>query len=212
MRGGNASVALFQRNVNGFISTLTSDVPDGEFGTLRLTRPFNSGRGRIRGFEAGFRTFLRASFLSDFLDNFGVLANYTYIDATNELPALAAGDQPGRQAFTNVSKHIANAAVFYENKVMSLRAAYNYRSSFVSEYSSTNADPVFRPLVEDGRGSLDVNATLSPVENITLYASATNILGEAAQNRRAFNDAGDSFPFQTRFLESVYRLGVRFRF
>src|SRR3546814_19183536 len=68
------------------------------------------------------------------------------------------------------------------------------------------------PVVEDGRGSLDFNATLDPTENVTIAFSATNLLGAAATNPRQYDAHGNTYPWQTRFLETIYRVGVRFRF
>jgi iron complex outermembrane recepter protein len=68
------------------------------------------------------------------------------------------------------------------------------------------------PVLEDGRGTLDLSTTLNPVENVTLSFKIANLLGQAATNQRAFNAQGQSYRWQTRFLETVYRLGLRFRF
>src|SRR3546814_19853924 len=71
---------------------------------------------RSRGIEAAFRTFLRFPQLPEWLQNFGVLANYTYIDHGTELPEALAETLPGQQRIAGVSNHIANASVFYENQ------------------------------------------------------------------------------------------------
>jgi len=205
--------------VTGFISDFTTDIEDAEFGRLRVTRPFNGGQGKLRGIEAAFRTFLRFPQLPEWLQNFGVLANYTYIDHESELPESLAATLPGPQRIAGVSNHIANASVFYENQSFSARLSYNYRSDFVVEYNRVN-DPTLGatvlgptlPVVEDGRGSLDFNATLDPTENVTISFSATNLLGAAATNHRQYDADGNTYPWQTRFLETIYRVGVRFRF
>lgn len=216
-RSGSITIGAFHRDVTGFISNFQSDVPDAEFGRLRVTRPFNGGDGRLRGIEAGFRTFLRAPWLPEWMRDFGVLANYTYIDHASELPQELAQTRPGMQPIQNVSNHLANGSIFYENRWFSTRLSYNYRSSFVT-YNRVNDNtlsPVALgptlPVTEDGRGTLDFNSTLSPTENITISFSIANLLGTAATNSRQFNAQGDAYPWQTRFLESVYRLGVRFR-
>jgi len=222
-RSGSITVGAFHRDVTGFISNFTSDVPDAQYGTLRITRPLNGGEGQLRGIEAGFRTFLRAPWLPDWTRDFGVLANYTYIDHASELPQDLATSLPGRQRIAGVSSHLANASVFYENKWFSTRVSYNYRSEYVVSYGRVS-DPALRdpvtnaillgpalPVIEDGRGTLDVNGTLNPTENITISFSIANLLGTAATNSRQFNAQGQIYPWQTRFLESVYRLGVRFR-
>ncbi|AQR73422.1 hypothetical protein BXU08_07005 [Sphingomonas sp. LM7] len=218
-RSGSITLGAFNRDVIGFINTTLTQVEDPEFGRLNITRPENGGKGRIRGIEAGFRTFLRAPWLPSWTRDFGVLANYTYIDHESELPPTQAVTLPGMQPIAGVSKHLVNLSAFYENRFFSARVAYNHRSSFTSVYSQV-ADPALPtgapiptlPVTEDGRGVLDLSSTLTPVENVTLSFGISNVLGTAATNARQFNAAGDTYPWQTRFLETVYRLGVRFRF
>src|SRR3546814_9625448 len=64
---------------------------------------------RSRGIEAAFRTFLRFPQLPEWLQNFGVLANYTYIDHGTELPEALAETLPGQQRIAGVSNHIARS-------------------------------------------------------------------------------------------------------
>jgi TonB-dependent receptor len=215
-RDGSITVGAFYRDLTGFINTTTTTVIDPVYNRLKITRPENGGRGRIGGIEAGFRTFLRASWLPRWTRDFGVLANYTYLDHKSELPQALAATLPGMQPISGVSSHLVNASVFYENKAISLRAAYNYRSSFQT-YSqvidpTTNILGPTLPVIEKGRGTLDLSATVNPVENISVNFSVANLLGTPATNSRIFDTQGDSYPYQVRFLETVYRLGVRFRF
>src|SRR3546814_21145619 len=96
----------------------------------------------------------------------------------------------------------------------SARLSYNYRSDFVVVYNRVN-DPSLGagmlgptlPVVEDGRGSLDFNATLDPTKNVTIAFSATNLLGAAATHQRQYDADGNTYPWQTRFLETIYRAG-----
>ena len=217
-RSGSITVGAFHRDVSGFISNFTSDVMDPDYGRLRYTQPFNGGKGRLRGIEAGFRTFLRAPWLPDWTRDFGVLANYTYIDHASELPQDLATWLPGMQRLSGVSSHLANGSIFYENRWFSTRLSYNYRSEYVVSYGRVTdpalgagvLGPAF-PVIEDGRGTLDLNGTINPTPNITVSFSIANLLGTAATNSRQFNEQGQVYPWQTRFLESIYRLGVRFR-
>ncbi|MDV3458431.1 TonB-dependent receptor [Sphingomonas sp. HF-S4] len=217
-RSGSITVGAFRKDLNGFINTFVTDVTDPEFTRLRVTRPENGGKGMVQGIEAGARTFFRASWLPDWLSNFGALVNYTYLDHETELAPSLAATLPGRQRIAGISDHIFNASAFYENKGFSARLSYNYRSDFVSGYGQV-VDPGLGagvlgptlPVLEDGRGTMDFAATLTPIENITLSFNATNLLGAAATNSRTFNAAGQSYSWQTRFLESVYRVGIRFR-
>ena len=215
-RDGSITVGAFYRDLTGFINTTTTTIIDPVYNRLKITRPENGGKGRIRGVEAGFRTFLRAPWLPDWMHDFGVLANYTYLDHQSELAPALAATLPGMQPLAGVSSHLVNGSVFYENRFVSLRAAYNYRSSFQT-YSqvvnpTTNILGPTLPTIEKGRGTLDLSATLNPVDNISVNFSVANVLGAVATNDRVFDAQGDSYPYQVRFLETVYRLGVRFRF
>jgi iron complex outermembrane recepter protein len=218
-RSGSITVGVFRKDLNGFINNFVTDIEDAEFGRLRANRPENGGKGRITGIEAGARTFFRAPWLPTWLSDFGALVNYTYLDHKSELAPGLAETLPGLQPIAGVSDHIFNVSGFYENRWVSARVSYNYRSDFVASYGQV-VDPALGagvvgptlPVNEEGRGTLDLAATLSPTENVSLTFNATNLLGAAVQNSRQFNAAGQTYPWQTRFLESVYRLGVRFRF
>ena len=217
-RSGSLTVGVFHRDVVGFINNTTTQVVDPDLGRLTINRPENGGRGKISGAEVGFRTFLTASALPVWARNFGVLANYTYLDHKSELAPALAVTLPGFQPLSGVSRHLVNLSAFYENRFFSTRVSYNYRSRFVVGYSQV-ADPGLNnalgpalPLIEDGRGSLDLSSSMTPVENFTLSFNVTNLLGQSASNSRAFNAQGQRYPFQTRFLETVYRLSARFSF
>src|SRR3546814_12550595 len=108
---------------------------------------------------------------------------------------------------------------FSSHLSFSAQLSYNSRSDFVVVYNRVN-DPSpgagmlgpTLPVVEDGRGSLDFNAPLDPTKNVTIAFSATNLPGAAATNHRQYDADGNTYPWQTRFLETIYRVGARSRF
>jgi outer membrane receptor protein involved in Fe transport len=105
----------------------------------------------------------------------------------------------------------------YEQPIFSARLAYNWRSKWVQEYSQI-FDPGIGavgptlPLVQDERGTLDFSMNYTPVENLTFAFDVNNILGDPITNSRQYNVQGDEYPRQVKYLETVYSLGVRFRF
>jgi iron complex outermembrane recepter protein len=219
-RSGALTVGGFYKDVNGFINTFTTDIADAEFGRLRMSQPQNGGAGRIKGIEAGVRSFLRAPWLPDWLSNFGGMVNYTYLDAKSVLAPSLAATLPGMQRIAGTSKHTINTSAWYENKIISLRLSYNWRSDFIDSYGQV-ADPSLGnpaplgptlPIKVDARGTMDFAATLQPTDHITLSFNVNNLAGGAYRNYRTFNAAGQAYAWQTRFLESVYRAGVRVRF
>ena len=59
---------------------------------------------------------------------------------------------------------------------------------------------------------LDISGALNPTEHLTLTFSVSNLLGTPMRTYRTFNTLGQSYPWQVRYLETIYRLGARFRF
>lgn len=220
-RAGSATISLFRRDVNGFISRAETERIDPEFGRLRSNIPLNGGNGRLQGVEVAFSTFFDYDFLPEWARAFGVQANYTYIDAKAELnPDLARG-LPGRQRLTGVSKHAYNLVALYEKPKYSARLAYNYRSNFVDSYgrifdpgldpAGPTRDGPVGPIIQEGLPRLDFSATYTPIPNVTIAFDVNNITGDPIKRYRAFDATGRTFPRQVIYLERVFSLGVRFR-
>jgi TonB-dependent receptor len=210
-RSGSATIQVFQRDVIGFINNRTTTFTDPVLGLVNYTQTENGEAGRIRGVEVGFRTFLNVQSLPEWARNFGVLANYTYLDHWAVLPVAVQNTLPGRQPITNTSNHLVNAQVFYENKKVSLRASYNWRSGYRS-YTQTVAAVGTVPTFENARGALDLSGGINPTESLSLTFTVANVLGDPARNFRQYDRLGNVYPWQVRYLETIYRLGARFRF
>ncbi|WP_180142485.1 TonB-dependent receptor [Sphingomonas sp. R-74633] len=214
-RSGSATVQIFRRDVTGFINNATVFMTDPDLGPLRVDRPENGQKGYIQGVEAGFRTFFKLPSLPQWVQNFGILANFTYLDHGSELSPSAAATLPGVQPLSGVSNYLANAQIFYDSKPLSLRLSYNWRSKFQTYGVVT--DPAVTtqltlPTVEKDEPTVDFSGSLNPTDNVSLNVSIANLLGSKQRTTRAFNAKGDTYPVSTRYLETVYRVGVRFRF
>ena len=215
-RQSSFTLSLFRRDVRNFIFDSTQDIPGAGQGgiPLRLTAPFNTGDGKISGFEAAFTTFFDYEWLPDFARGFGVQANYTYIDASTELaPQYRNNQLPGQQDFPGVSKHSYNIVGMYERNNISARLAYNWRSDFAVEPQDIQGNQAF--LRQDSLGTLDFSASYTPFENLTLAFDALNLLAGDQPIRTYRNFAGgngNSFPWGRKYLERVYSFGIRFRY
>jgi iron complex outermembrane recepter protein len=175
-----------------------------------LEIPVNAGRGRIEGFEAQVQTFLDFEALPEWTRGFGVQANVTYLDAEQAIP-----DAPGAQAdetfgIPDVSKWTYNLVGLYERGGLSARLAYNYRTRYIDFFDIGQNGRIAGEFVR-GISRLDFSASYTLFENLTLTFDASNILGDPFRNFRNYNDAGDSFPRDVRYEETIYALGVRFR-
>lgn len=214
---GAATLALFRRDVKGFISNVTIDQPDPVYGALRLTRPENGGKGRLQGIEFAFTSFLDLDPLPQWARDFGVQANYTYIEGGAEQGPAVAASIPGRAPVPGVSRNTYNLVLMYERPDFSARLAYNWRSEWVQEYAQVydpalGANGPFFPLIQNGRGTLDMSLNYTPVPALTFAFDVSNILGDPITNSRTYNVQGDRYVRQVKYLETVYSLGMRLRF
>jgi len=205
---GSFTAAVFRHDADGFLATVDDRSQPG----LRIASPINLGKTRLQGAEVTFTSFLDIDGLPEWAKGFGLQANGTFIDAKGDLvPNFATTYSNQQQTFPGVSKWSGNIVALYEKRQFSARVAYNYRSKFISFYSLEALDPIAHPVIEKGRGQLDLSATVTPVENITIAFDVVNVLGNPLQRYRQY-DNGDSYTRQVLYLERAYSLGVRFRF
>ncbi|MBL0923087.1 MAG: TonB-dependent receptor [Sphingomonadaceae bacterium] len=233
-RTGFASVGVFRRDMQGFIANRAYEFPepDPETGrTLVISGPINTRDARIKGFEAQVSSFF--DFLPGALSGLGAQANVTYIDAKADFgffcPTAANAEcvaGPGapnattlRTRIPDVSKWTYNLVGMYERDGLTLRLAYNYRSSF-PEADRAERDGFF---TLQGRGNsvsrLDWSSSYALTDNFTVFFDWTNILNDPFKSDivrvnypGGVPSAEEIFPMVVRQEESVLSAGVRFRF
>ena len=215
---GFVSGGLFRRNIDGFIyeqRTVEPLIPGTDLNdpnTIRVetSLPRNAGAGRLQGVELQFQTFFDFQFLPEWARSFGIQANYTYIDGEQEIPPFVPGGPTQRAEFTDVSPHTFNIIGLYERGKFSSRLAYNKRTRWFTGYDNAQAG-VFSGEYTAAVSRLDFSMSYTPIENITIAADVSNILGSPFRNFRNFDSAGAVYPRDVRFEERIFSLGVRFR-
>lgn len=233
-RSGFASLSAFRRDMKGFIANRAYEFPepDPETGLpLVISGPVNTREAQIEGFEAQVTGFF--DFLPGILSNFGAQANVTFIDAEAEFgffcpttpgaPCTAGPGAPNattlRTRIPDVSRWTYNLVGMYEDERLTVRLAYNRRTSF-PEADRAERDGFF---TLQGRGNavdrLDWSSSLVLTDNFTLFFDWTNILGNPFKSDivRVNYPGGvpsdpEIFPMVVRYEESVMSGGVRFRF
>lgn len=207
-KSGSATLALFRRDVNGFIANYTAPEVVPGVGTVLVTRPRNGGQGRIEGAEAAFTTFF--DFLPGAFSGLGIQANVTYIKGNQALPAEFGGDAPAVD-IPGVSKWSYNVVALYEKGPVSARLAYNYRSRFVNFFfNPADADAVAGEYTR-GIERLDFSLAVTPVEALTLTFEVANITNQPFRNVRNYTDT-QAYPRDVRYDGRLWALGARFRF
>ncbi|UZK69793.1 TonB-dependent receptor [Sphingomonas sp. S1-29] len=207
--GGYLSVSGFYKDLSNIITNgdlpLGSTTLDGQQVNIIYNGPVNQATATIKGVEIGYQQFF--DFLPGVLKNFGVQANYTYIDASTTPPANgvdADGDgnpddlttvfRFGVDDLLGQSKHIANAVAIYQNKVVEARLAYNWRS----EYLTTYRDYVTgNPIYNSAAGFLDASLKFN-IGQFQIRGSIANILDTKSKARSYIDESGqlyDRFSF-----------------
>ena len=215
-KSGFASFGAFRRDLKGFLFTYSHFVNDPDFGIVRANAPDNTQGGKIQGFEAQFTSFLDVDSLPDWARGFGVQANVTYLDTQITYPAeLHAGKT--RIPFT--SKWTYNLVGMYDRGGLSFRLSYNYRTHWLSLYRPDTDYPAPNTRIYQeetkGVGRLDLSTSYTVFRNVTLFFDWVNMLQKPYRTVETTTFAGGDtvqFPRAVRYEETVYSLGLRFRF
>ena len=213
-RTGFASAAVFRRDLQDFVQTENVRRFDPVLGPIEVNSPVNSATGRIDGAEVQISTFFDFEGVPEFIRNFGIQANYTYLDGETDF--RNAQNQLVRGRIQFVSKHTYNIVGLYEKGPLSARLTYNKRSRFLDIRRGPRGDEATGFFEEDGLppGRLDLSLNLNPTKNFTVFFDATNLTGEPFEYR--FNSARGGapnvdYPRFLRFDEQTYSVGLRFR-
>jgi TonB-dependent receptor len=176
-KSSSITATLFRRDVSGFIQSVTSNFDIDYLGTdngvYQITRPENSGSGKIQGIEGGVTLFPKG--LPAWLDGIGLSANGTYIDGKNKalspLPGVTGYlDIP----FQNVSKYSASATLIYEKGGFSARASYVWRDDYNAGLHFTGVNPNF--ITNGPISNLDLSFSYELNPDFTVVLDATNVL------------------------------------
>ncbi len=210
-RASYVSAGLFYRSIEGYVQTFaTNETIDGE--TYTVTRPRNSGKGSLKGVELTYQHFPES--LPAALKGLGFMTNFTYIDGDQDVASDAPNAPVGarmRQGYAQVSKYNYNVVLIYERARFSSRLAYTWRGKYIDTFNAGvgAAGSPLRVLHVKDRGQLDFSASYELGRNVSLTFDATNLLGEEYQD--AFGST-DLYPRDTRYYDTTYAVGVRYRY
>ncbi len=208
--GGEASmayIATYGISIDEFTEqeTIMLDEPDSD-GVNRGPHPFNATvqkeGGEVTGYEIGGKLAFSDVLDVAILSNFGLDANYTYSDSSQEAKDVSGKDLP----FTGMSKDTYNFIVWYEQEEFSMRLAYNARSPRLM--TAGNESTGGQSLYQDDYAQLDFNATYYMTENVNFYINGSNITEEYQQTYIEFSQQK---AFQNIY-EARWTVGARVSF
>lgn len=127
-KNGLAGLALFHRKIDGYIYGLSNRETIGNQ-QYDISRPFNSGKGTLRGFELTVQKFL--DMLPGWMSGFGVAANYTQISGNTRVATDLAQTNYSDRPLFGVAKKNLNASLLYEKDGFNARLTANRRDKYL---------------------------------------------------------------------------------
>jgi TonB-dependent receptor len=168
-------VSAFYKRVSNFIgySTVFNTQLAGLGSQLfNVTSAVNFSTGRVYGFEVGANQPLDMLLP---IKGFGIQGNFTFVDSKINSPLN------GRAfAFPGSSKYNVNGTIYYSHKALDLRAAYVYRSNFLSALPSLGI--IDFPTYTNGYGTLDASATIKVAQNVEVILTGSNLTRTARRD------------------------------
>ncbi|MDE3272110.1 TonB-dependent receptor, partial [Pseudoalteromonas sp. G4] len=207
---GDASMmflALYKIEIESFTEsgTVWIDEPDDD-GISRGPWPFSTQvqgeGGDVSGLEVGIRAAMSDYTDIAFLNNFGIDANYTYSDSSQQNKDVNGDDLP----FVGMSKDTYNFVLWYEQEEFSTRLAWNSRSPRLITQGSSAVGG--QSLYQDTYTQLDFSATYHATDYLDIYLHGSNITEEVQQTYLEFSSQK---AFRNEY-ESRWTLGVRATF
>ena len=179
----------------------TSIIANGAEVTFNAVAPANDTEERhLYGVEfSGSHVFTN---LPGLWSGLGVSGGYNYAEADFEFPdpsTVAPYVDPAN--LRGLSRHSANASLFWEGMGLQLRAAWRYRSEYSKPNSSTNRGV-------QGAGYLNLSANYRINEHVQLKAQALNVLNE----RDILYKAGEDSITEVSESTPQFYAGVVFRY
>jgi TonB-dependent receptor len=198
---GYAQVALFHRDIDGYLQNYTQDeIIDGQ--RYRVTRPQNSGQGTLKGFEFGTQKFF--DFLPAPWNGFGAQYNFTWIDGDNETRLDPNSAVLTRTRLIDVAKKSHNVALLYEGHGLTGRLAATRRGDYVEQI----AEPRFlQDRFVKASTYVDLSLSYEITKNISVQFDAINLTKEKYESY-----VGDEArPRDIRYTPTTYGVGLRFK-
>ncbi len=169
---------------------------DVGFDLVRVNTPTNQGSAKVKGVELAWQQSL--DMLPSPLDGFGFIANYTFVDAPDGSISATGASLPVQ----DLSRHSYNLIGYYEKYGFEARAAYNWRSRFYDERSSTNQASFAEPY-----GQLDASVSYNITPKFSIRAEAINLLNEPEIRYQEIRERLLSY----RVNDRRFLIGVRWR-
>jgi TonB-dependent receptor len=180
----------------------------------------NLAEAKIKGFEVAYQDFFTG--LPGIWANFGIQANYTFVDASATPPPqfLDADDDGvpdsadttfrfGLDNLLGQSEHTGNLIGIYQDDALEVRVIYNYRSEYLNSYRDfVTGNPVF----QKATGFFDASVRYNFTENLTANFLIANITDTKNQSETQVDAAGTRYQRSSFLNDRRMQVGLTYKF
>jgi TonB-dependent receptor len=200
------ALALFKKDIGTFIQTIVQNVPYTSTGLpiqqaidacaasafgygvdcnenllWNVNAPGNSPGGDLEGYEISYQQ--PFSFFDGFASNFGLMANYTWVESKIDYLGVVGGVttvvRPD-ESLTNLSENMANLTFYFENDKLGARISLAERDDYLTSVPGRNGTYVERT---EGTTNIDFSANYNFNDNLKLTFEALNLTDESENQR-----------------------------
>ena len=229
------ALALFRKDIGSFVQNIAQNIPytatglpiqqaidacnSSAFGygpdcnenlDWNVNAPGNSPGGSVEGIEISYQQ--PFVFLPGIWQNFGLLANYTYVDAEIDYLGLVNGETTvvrENEALTNLSKNTSNVTLYYEDERLSARVSVADRGDYLTNVPGRNGTYVERTR---GTTNIDFSAGWRFNDQFRLTFEALNLTDEAENQRLDVTEAPADVVSYYHETGRQFFLGVRYTY
>ncbi|MBV6644879.1 MAG: TonB-dependent receptor, partial [Cyclobacteriaceae bacterium] len=218
---GIISVGLFSKHIQNFVATRTVRIDSSNYQNFIDFNPFanrpqytliqkeNGDQGVVFGVELNLQTQL--TFLSPFLRNFGIYANYTFADSeafVNEFDPSSGTETTRRVDLPDQARHFGNFALTFDKGGFSGRVSVNYIGKVIIGYNGENSEfhdnsDQFRA----GRYQLDISANYKLNKRFSVFTEFLNVTNQPIIEYQETRD----YPIRVEYFGWWNRFGLSYR-
>ena len=221
---GFVTFGVFHKDIKNIVQDGVKPIDtinlDGTQVNVNYNGKLNLAEAEITGFEVAYQDFFTS--LPGIWANFGIQANYTYVDAsTTPPPQFLDLDEDGvpdsadttfRFGLDNLlgqSEHTGNLIGIYQDDALEVRLIYNYRSEYLNSYRDfVTGNPVF----QKETGFYDASVRYHFNDNLTVNFLIANITDEKNKSETQIDEAGTRYKRSSFLNDRRMQLGLTYKF
>lgn len=211
---GIISGGAFYKNIDNFIYTyrneqyttanFASDFPDqnnpiSSGNNFTFVQPRNGESVDVYGVEVAVQRQL--DFLPGMLKNFGVYANYTYIESKAKGIYNLDGEKREDVGLPGTAPHMLNLSLSYEDKKLSARVSANYAAAYIDELGGE----AFTDRYYDEQLFLDANLSYKLSNVLRVFGEANNLTNQPLR----YYQGVSSRTMQLEYYRPRYNFGIK---